>query len=72
MGKLPKRFILSLAQQFLDLMKSHRKEQKEPGLLVKKTVYLINCIFMIKSKTLRGQGAKDIGRICKEKLIPEF
>lgn len=72
MGKLPKRFILSLAQQFLDLMKSHRKEQKEPGLLVKKTVYLINCIFTIKSKTLRGQGAKDIGRICKEKLIPEF
>lgn len=62
-GKLPKRFTLSLAHQFLDLMRSHRKEQKEPGLLIRRTVYLINCIFMIKSKTLRGQGAKDMGWI---------
>lgn len=72
MGKLPKGFTLSLAHQFLDLMRSHRKEQKEPGLLVRRTVYLINCIFMIKSKTLRGQGAKDMGWISNEKLIPEL
>lgn len=49
-----------------DLMKSHRKEHREPGLLVRGTVYLINRIFMIKSMTRRGQGAKDMGWVCND------
>lgn len=38
-----------------------RREQREPGLLVRGTMYLTNCIFMTKLMTLRGQGAKDVG-----------
>lgn len=46
-----------------DLMRSHRKEQREPGLLVRGTVYLINYSFMIKCMTWRAQGPKDMGWI---------
>ena len=49
-----------------DLMRSHRKEHREPGLLARGTVYLINRIFTVKSMTRRGQGAKDTGWLCKE------
>lgn len=52
-------------------MRIHRKEQREPGLLIGGTVYRINCIFMIKFMTLRGQGAKEMGWVHKEKSIPE-
>lgn len=62
----------ALARPFPDLMRSHRKEQREPGLRLRGTVYLINCSFMIKLVTRRGQGAKDVGWVCREKLIPEF
>lgn len=47
-------------------MRRHRKEQREPGLLIQGTIYLINFVLMIKFMTLRGQGAKGMGWVCKE------
>lgn len=68
----PRRFTVSLARPFPALMKSHKKERREPGLLFGGTVYPINCIFMIKFTTLREQGAKDMGWVCMEKLTADF
>lgn len=61
-----------MAGPFPALKRSHRKEQREPGLLVRGPVYLINCSFMRKFVTLKGRGAKAVGWVCEEKLIPEF
>lgn len=57
------------------LPRSDEKPQEGTGRawpLLRGTVYLINCIFTIKCMSLRGQGAKDVGWACKEKLTPEF
>ena len=51
-----------------DLMKSHKKDQREPGLLIGRTVYQTDGVFfMIKFITVRGQGNEDRGWVCKEK-----
>lgn len=71
-GEAPWRVYAVLGHQFPDLMRSHKREHREPGPLFWGTVYLVNCIFMIKFTTLRGQEAKDMGLVCEKKLIPAF